>query len=173
MEWSQDRPPLGVYLPDDSAGKTVLGADQWAWLEQELAKPADVRILVSSTQVITQAHNYEGWTNFPRERAKLLDMLARRAASGLVILSGDRHSGGIYKAEHGGETMWELTSSSLNLAFGDVEKNTLREPDASRVTKFFGIENYGLVDIDWKARALTMMLKDNASGALAEQTYNW
>lgn len=174
MAWSKDRPPLGVYLPDDSAAKTVLGAEQWAWLKAELAKPADLRILVSSTQVITDAHQFEGWTNFPGERAKLYDVLASREASGLVMLSGDRHAAGVYKAEHKGETFWELTSSSLNLAFGhDNDKSTAREPDPARVTRFFSVENYGLIDIDWKAKKLTMTLRDNQSGTLAEQAFNW
>ena len=174
MAWSKDRPPLGSYLPDDSADKTVLGAEQWAWLAQELAKPADLRILVSSTQVITDAHQFEGWTNFPAERARLFDLLGRREASGLVLLSGDRHAGGIYKAEHGGETLWELTSSSLNLAFGNNnEASTAREPDPARVSQFFSVENYGLVDIDWKAKRVTMTLKGNTSATLASQTFAW
>ena len=173
-EWSKDRPPLGGYLPDDSADKTVLGTEQWAWLEQELAKPADLRIVVSSTQVITTAHQFEGWTNFPAERTKLFDALAGREASGMVLLSGDRHAAGIYKADHKGETMWELTSSSLNLAFGnDNDRSTAREPDANRVTKFFSEENYGLLDIDWKAKRLTMTLKGNTSATLAEQGFSW
>lgn len=174
MAWSKDRPPLGGYLPDDSPTKTVLGAEQWAWLQQELAKPADLRILVSSTQVITDAHQFEGWTNMPAERAKLYDMLAGREDSGLVILTGDRHAAGIYRTEHKGETIWELTSSSLNLAFGnDNDRSTAREPDPARVGKFFSVENYGLIDIDWKAKALTMTLKGNDSGTLAAQTFNW
>lgn len=173
MAWSKERPPLGSYLPDDSADKTMLGEAQWAWLEQELAKPADVRILVSSIQVITEAHQFEAWSNFPAERNRLFDMLKGREASGLVILTGDRHAAGIYKAEHKGETMWELTSSSLNLAWGDIENSTAREPDPSRMSKFFGIENYGLVDIDWKAKRLIMTLKDNRSATLAEQAFGW
>lgn len=173
-EWSKDRPPLGGYLPDESLDKTMLGETQWAWLEQELAKPADVRIVVSSTQVITTAHQFEGWTNMPVERNRLLETLKNREASGLVILSGDRHAAGIYKTAHKGETMWELTSSSLNLAFGnDNDRSTGREPDGSRVSKFFSEENYGLVDIDWKAKALTMTLKSNTSATLAEQTFSW
>lgn len=172
--WTKDRPPLGGYLPDDSLDKTVLGEAQWAWLEAELAKPADFRIVVSSTQVITTAHQFEGWTNFPVERNRLLETLKGREASGLVILSGDRHAAGIYTANHKGETMWELTSSSLNLAFGnDNDRSTAREPDAARVSKFFSEENYGLIDIDWKARKLTMTLKSNASATLAEQAYSW
>ncbi|MBA4767519.1 MAG: alkaline phosphatase family protein [Porphyrobacter sp.] len=172
--WTKDRPPLGGYLPDDSPEKTVLGEAQWAWLAAELAKPADLRIVVSSTQVITTAHQFEGWTNFPAERTRLLDLLKTREASGLVLLSGDRHAAGIYKVDHGGETIWELTSSSLNLAFGDdIERATQREPDAARVGKFFPVENYGLVDIDWKAKAVTVSLKGNTSATLASQTFGW
>ncbi|WP_285711901.1 alkaline phosphatase D family protein [Erythrobacter oryzae] len=172
--WTKDRQPLGSYLPDDSAGKTVLGEAQWAWLAAELAKPADLRIVVSSTQVLTTAHQFEGWTNFPAERTRLLDLLAAREASGLVLLSGDRHQGAIYKTEHGGQTIWELTSSSLNLSFeNDAERSSQREPDPLRVGKIYPVENFGLVDIDWKAKALTLTLKDKASATLASETFRW
>lgn len=175
-EWTRERAPLGSYVPNTDPAATVLGDEQWRWLEQELAKPADLRIVVSSTQVLTEAHQFEGWTNFPLERARLLKMLEGRAQSGLVILSGDRHSGAIYKdkAPGGSEDIWEFTSSSLNLAFSsDVEASTKREPDPRRITKFFGIENYGLVDIDWKARTLTMSLMGNTSNTLAQHSFQW
>ncbi len=176
MAWSRERAPLGVYLPNDDPAATVLGDEQWRWLEAELAKPADLRIVVSSTQVLTTAHQFEGWTNFPLERARLLKMLEGRSPSGLVILSGDRHSGAIYKdtAPGGTEEMWEFTSSSLNLAFSnDVEAATRREPDPRRVTPFFGIENYGLVDIDWQAKRLTLSLMGNTSETLAQESFGW
>lgn len=176
MEWSRERAPLGVYLPNPDPEATILGEEQWRWLEQELAKPADLRIVVSSTQVLTEAHQFEGWTNFPLEREKLLKMLEGRAKSGLVILSGDRHSGAIYKdrSPAGREDMWEITSSSLNLAFSNnVEESTRREPDPRRVTKFFGIENYGLIDIDWRRRTLTMTLKGNTGDTLAQESFRW
>lgn len=173
MPYQRPRPPLGIYVPDDNPDKTVLGDAQWQWLEQELAKPADLRIVVSSIQVITQAHNYEAWYNFPRERSRLLEMLGGREDSGMVMLTGDRHSGGIYKAQAGDETMWELTSSSLNLAFGDIENSTKREPDPARVSKFYGVENFGLVDIDWNAKQLTMTLKGNEGQTHAAQSFTW
>jgi alkaline phosphatase D len=176
MAWSRERAPLGAYLPNDDPAATVLGDEQWRWLEQELAKPADLRIVVSSTQVLTTAHQFEGWTNFPLERARLLTMLEARGPSGLVLLSGDRHSGAIYKetAPGGGEDIWEFTSSSLNLAFSnDFEASTKREPDPRRVTQFFGIENYGLVDIDWQAKRLTLSLMGNTSETLAQESFGW
>lgn len=174
MAWSRERPPLGNYLPDPDPAATVLGAEQWQWLEGELARPADARIVVSSIQIITEAHDYESWENFPLERTRLLDTLAAREDSALVLLSGDRHSGGIYKTTHKGETMWELTSSSLNLTFGNsIDATTQREPDPSRVSKFFSVENYGLIDIDWQAGAMTLTLKGNQSQTLTQQTFRW
>ncbi len=170
MPYSEERPPLGPYEPTDAEGATVLGAAQWAWLAQELAKPADLRVLVSSIQVITEAHNYESWENMPAERTRLLDMLSGRSGGGLVMLTGDRHAGGIYTMEHGGETFWELTSSSLNLAFNDTASNTAREPDPARVTDFISEENFGLVDIDWDAETVTMRLLGNQGETRVERT---
>ncbi len=172
-DYTPERPPLGVYVPNAEPGATLLGNAQWDWLETELAKPADLRILVSSIQVLTEAHNYESWENFPNEREKLLDMLGAREKSGLLLLSGDRHAGGIYTEERDGETLWELTSSSLNLAFGNTPDNTAREPDPRRVTDFIAEENFGVVDIDWAANALTLSLRGNAGEIRATRTVGW
>jgi len=173
MEWSRERPPLGVYLPNEDEDATVLGAEQWAWLQQELAKPADLRVIVSSYQVLTEAHNYESWENFPHERERLLEMIGARNGGGVVMLSGDRHAGGIYTEEVNGEDLWEITSSSLNFAFGNTADNTAREPDPRRVTDFIAEENYGLIDIDWRGRSLTMVLKGNAGEERASRTVRW
>lgn len=173
MAWSRERPPLGGYLPTGDPGATMLGEEQWAWLQAELAKPADLRLVVSSIQVLTEAHNYESWENMPRERARLLEMLGDRNGGGVVLLSGDRHSGGIYTERVGGEDMWEITSSSLNFSFGDWVEATAREPDPRRVTAFFSQENYGLVDIDWDAQAFTMTIKGDDGETLATRTVRW
>ena len=145
----------------------------WAWLRQELAKPADLRLVVSSIQVITDAHDYEAWETMPQERARLYEMLGQRAGGGVLLLSGDRHAGGIYRERIGGEEMWELTSSSLNLAFNDTASNTAREPDPKRVTDFISEENFGTVDIDWGAKALTLRLLGNKGEVRAERTVEW
>jgi len=166
MDYTLDRAPLGPYQPSGDASKTMLGKAQWEWLEQELAKPADLRILVSSIQVITDAHDYESWEALPLERERLYTMLANRAESGLVMLSGDRHAGGVYTdvtPETKGERMWELTSSSLNYSFSSTERNTAREPDDKRISDFISEENFGLVEIDWSARTMTLSLRGAGS----------
>ncbi|QFT77165.1 alkaline phosphatase D family protein [Erythrobacter sp. THAF29] len=177
MPYQMNRPALGPYQPSDNASKTMLGESQWQWLEQELAKPADLRIVVSSIQVITDAHNYEAWENLPLERQKLYAMLAGREESGLVLLSGDRHAGGIYSdtpEAAGGEQVWELTSSSLNYSFSSTERNTAREPDPKRLTDFISEENFGLVEIDWAAKTFTMSLRGATEGETrVTRTVGW
>ncbi|WP_379549501.1 alkaline phosphatase D family protein [Qipengyuania sp. DGS5-3] len=176
IAYSPERPPLGPYVPSEDSGKTMLGDAQWQWLEQELAKPADLRILVSSIQVITDAHNYESWEALPIERAKLYGMLSKRAESGLVMLSGDRHAGGIYTdtpEAADGEKLWELTSSSLNYSFSSTERNTEREPDPKRLTDFISEENFGLVEIDWRREAVTLSLRGSEGETRVEQRFTW
>lgn len=173
MPYSEERRPLGSYRPTPDTDRTMLGGAQWAWLEQELAKPADLRLVVSSIQVLTEAHDYESWENLPHERARLLRMIGARNGGGVVLLSGDRHAAGLYTEEVVGEDMWEITSSSLNLAFNDTESNTAREPDPRRVTDFISEENYGVIDIDWRAKAFTLTLKGNRGEERASRTVRW
>ena len=163
LPYSEERRPLGNYAPDTSVGAEMLGEAQWAWLQRELAKPADLRIVASSIQVLTDAHDFESWENLPRERERLMRLLAGREDSGLVLLSGDRHSGAIYSDAPAalGERVHELTSSSMNLAFVSDDASE-REPDTKRLTGMVTHENFGLVDIDWADRMLTLRLMDDA-----------
>ncbi|GMN13262.1 hypothetical protein MTsPCn7_10380 [Altererythrobacter sp. MTPC7] len=175
MPYTEERPPLGPYQPSNDESLTMLGDAQWAWLQQELARPADLRIVVSSIQVLTDAHDYESWEQLPLERARLYEMLSARADSELLLLSGDRHAGGIYRSGlgEGGDPLWELTSSSLNLAFGTTPQNTAREPDPLRVTDFIAEENFGLVEIDWAAEKVTLSLRGAEGEIRAQQDVFW
>lgn len=50
----------GKFAQDPNPALTMLGDEQWGWLEQELQKPADLRVVVSSLQVIAHEHGWEG-----------------------------------------------------------------------------------------------------------------
>lgn len=169
----EESPAMGRFLPNEDPSATVLGKEQWQWLEGELARPADLRIVVTSIQLISKAHGWEAWYEMPLERQRMLDVLGSRAESGLVVLSGDRHAGGIYQLAHGDETITEITSSSLNVSYSTTAQATAREPDADRVTDLIGEENFGLVDIDWGARELTLTLVGNAGQTHAQRKVGW
>lgn len=162
---------LGKYERNTDPAASMLGAAQWQWLQAELAEPADLRVLVSSVQVLTEAHRWESWSRMPLERAKLLRLLGGRNGGGLVMLSGDRHQGAIYRDTPAelGEEVWEFTSSSLNLAFVSPDAST-REPDPKRVTPMVSEENFGTVDIDWGKREMTLDLLSDKGVTFEKRT---
>ncbi len=155
------------------AKATILGDAQWAWLAQELEKPAELRFIISSTQVITDAHNFEGWTNFPKERDRLYALLANKGVNNAIFLTGDRHSGGFYKTSAPGvsKPLWDFTSSSLNFAFGKGDGST-NEPDPRRTGGFWGIPNFGQIDIDWNAKKVVKTLRKDDGSVIETQVAN-
>ena len=143
------------YLPDhDSPGKTMLGAAQWKWLAAELRKPAELRLVVSSIQVTADGHAWERWGNLPFERARLYRLVLETGAAGVVFLSGDRHLGGLYSETRDVPyPLYEATSSSLNRPWRNA-----RENDPRQIGAVYGPENFGMVEIDWKSRRVTLAL---------------
>jgi alkaline phosphatase D len=170
MPYRDPAPALGWYIPNTDAKATLLGDAQWQWLEQELAKPADLRLIVSSIQLVTSAHNYESWANFPKERDRFYGLLAAKGVNNAVLLTGDRHSGGFYKADVAGlkAPLWEITSSSLNFAFGKGDDRG-REPDPARTGGLWGIPNFSIIDIDWANKKVKFSLRRDDNSVIEEQ----
>jgi alkaline phosphatase D len=166
-------PSLGWYIPSNDPRATILGDAQWQWLAQELEKPADLRFIVSSIQLITSAHGFESWYNFPKERERFYGLLAAKGVNNAVLLTGDRHSGGFYKTSAPGvaKPLWEFTSTSLNFAFGKGDGGD-REPDPTRTGGFWGIPNFGQIDIDWAAKKVTMTLRKDDGSVIETQVAN-
>jgi alkaline phosphatase D len=149
------------YLPDDDPGKTMLGAAQWAWLETQLRQPAELRLLVSSIQVLAEGHGWERWGNLPRERQRLFDLIGRTGAQGVVFVSGDRHLGALYQeTDRTPYALVEMTSSGLTKSYRSGE------PGPNRLGAPYGEINFGLVDIDWAAGRVHLSIR-GADGAPA------
>lgn len=144
------------FVPDADPTKTMLGEKQWAWLREQLLQPAELRLLVSSVQVLAQGHGYEHWGNLPLELSRLLVLLSQTRAQGVVILSGDRHLGAIYQHDQGAPyRLTEITSSGLTQAFANAP-----EPGPNRLGPVLDVVNFGVIDIDWAARQVRLSLKD-------------
>jgi|FEC22Drversion2_1045045.scaffolds.fasta_scaffold00844_1 alkaline phosphatase D len=149
------------YLPDPDPAKTMLGAAQWAWLAAELRKPAELRLLVSSTQVLAEGHGWERWGNFPLERQKLIDTIRESGAKGVVLLSGDRHVGALYRETPSGmPPLYEVTSSGLNMVYWAAN-----EAGPNRVGALYPAANFGVVDVDWWERRVTLALRDEGGNS--------
>ena len=147
----------GPYGPNADPRLAMLGETQWAWLEGELRKPAEIRFLVSSIQVVAENHGFERWGLFPAERQRLYDLIGRTKARGVVILSGDRHLGAVYrKAGLLPYPLVEVTSSSINRPL--PPQYGIEEGGSERLGEGYRDENFGLASIDWASRKLTLAL---------------
>ncbi|MEM1179027.1 MAG: alkaline phosphatase D family protein [Acidobacteriota bacterium] len=146
----------GRYVPSNDPERTLLGDTQWKWLEDELRKPADLRLLVSSTQILAEGHGFEAWRTLPLERERLYSILHKTRANGVIVLSGDRHRAGIYKREAIiGYPLYEITSSSLNRPSSSPE-----EPGPHRLGPTYRPENFGAIHIDWTAGTVGLEIAD-------------
>jgi len=148
----------GRYTENNSRSATILGEEQWEWLEERLNDPADIRILVSSIQVVPEDHYWESWKNFPHERSRLFKLIKSTGAKGIIVLSGDRHMAELSRHDKAvGYPLYDLTSSGLNMGRGGYWP----EPNKHRIGKQFFENNFGLVLIDWTDDpVITLQIRD-------------
>lgn len=154
------------YLPAPAGSmQDMLGAVQWTWLENQLQQPADLRLIVSSIQVMPTVHGWEAWSTMPDERQRLFQLIQRNDARGVVFLSGDRHSAYLYEEDailpYAAN---ELTASSLNVSFA----TELAEMDERQIGAAYPPENYGAINIDWQARTVRLEVKGSDGTTVRE-----
>jgi len=123
------------YTPHTTSDSTFLGKKQWAWLDQELKKPADIRIIGSSTQFGIEYNGYEAWANYPHEQKRFLDLIKKNKANGVLFISGDVHYAEISKMEipdlypiydvtsSGLSSTWKFATPNINRIEGPIMDN--------------------------------------------------
>lgn len=149
------------YLPNHG---TLLGAEQWRWLTQELQQStAQINVIASSIQVIAKDHRYEMWANFPKERTRLLDLLVSSGANNPLILSGDRHLSEVSKINWQGLDIYDITASGMTHSFrGNQEFN------AHRIGELVVDKSFSTLSIDW-SRHTAVVKQFSTQGALLNQ----
>lgn len=132
------------YRPNPNPEATFLGDEQWAWLEERLRIPADLRIIATSNQFGHAYNGWESWTNVPHERQRMIDLIVATRANGCVFISGDVHWGEISRQPvPGGYALHDVTSSGINRDWPTIEPNQRRIGDPVRT------HNFGLIEVDW------------------------
>jgi len=141
------------YRPSLDAHQQMLGEKQWIWLEKQLKKPAEIRIIASSIQLLAENHGYERWGNLPQQRTKFYQLLTSTQANGVIIISGDRHQGGIYhKVGKTPYPIYEITASSINKAIA----HPTPEMDETQLGRLIREPNFGLIKINWQKQQLSI-----------------
>ena len=145
-----------IYKDNTDIKATVLGKSQWEWLTNVLEKDSDLVVMLTSIQLLATEHRFEKWSNFSLERKKLIDLIESLNKQ-VMVISGDRHRGGIYKYNN----IYELTSSSMNRPVKGFETDNLL------IGKTHYEENYGIITINTETSIIKLDLK-NKEGLMLE-----
>ncbi len=135
------------YTPYEHADSTLLGETQWKWLEGELNKKADVRLICSGTQFSIEYNGYESWANFPHEQKRMVDLIKKTKADGVIFLTGDVHYSEISKLETNDYPIYDFTASGLSSTWHFATPNT------NRIEGPIMDNHFGLLTIDWAKEA--------------------
>ncbi len=146
----------GPYIPNPDPAAVFMGEAQWAWFENELRQPAEIRIIGSSTQFLADNPGWEAWAQFPYEFRRMFAVLDRTRANGVFFISGDTHYTELSRLE--GQTpypLYDLTSSGLTEVWGYVA------PNRNRLGQGFAQANFGTIEIDWSGADPQLRLATN------------
>ena len=86
------------------------------------------------------------WGNYPQERQKLFDLIARTEAKAVIILSGNVHFSEISKTDIGGRELLDFTSSGMTHS----NKAYAAAKNPYRVAGAYDDMNFGMLEIDWE-----------------------
>jgi len=137
------------YLINDTGD--ILGEQQWEWLNDQLENSeADLNIICSSIQIISEEQVFEKWANFPTARNRFLELLNNTKAENIMLLSGDRHIAEVSKIqlENRDNPIYEITSSGLTHAYENPKAKL--EKNKYRVDELINERNFGVLKIDKK-----------------------
>lgn len=149
------------YLPNVYGEGTLLGSEQWKWLEEQLgSSSANFNLIVSSIQFLSDSHGFESWANFPHEVEKLKSVIGSSGARGVMILSGDRHISEFSKTTLEGINypLIDFTSSGLTHAYTSFSG----EDNPYRVGEVVAKESFGLIKLNLlSGEAVLEIIGDN------------
>lgn len=155
------------YSPYTTSDSTMLGEEQWKWLEEQLLMPADVKIIASSTQFSITHNGYEAWANFPHEQKRFVDLIKKTNANGVFFISGDVHYAELSKLTvDGGYPLYDVTSSGITSTWD------FATPNDNRIDGPVMENNYGLAIIDWSKEdpEITFQVHDVAKKKRIDKT---
>lgn len=153
------------YYPHEIEDSTLLGEAQWQWLEGELRKPADLRIIGSGSQFSISYNGYEAWANFPHERRRMLDLIKKTRANGVLFITGDVHYGEISVLKDKDlYPVYDVTSSGITSTWH------FATPNDNRIEGPVMDNHFGMITIDWtqKDPAIKMEIFDGRGNQRVE-----
>jgi alkaline phosphatase D len=141
---TKDSTGVKRYIPNKKNEGTILGNEQWRWLENELnTTDSDFNIIISSIQFLSYQHGFETWGNMPLEVKKLKKIISKAKAKGVIIVSGDRHIAEISKDSiiNFNYPLIDFTSSGMTHSYSEYSG----EENKFRISNVVSQKNFGIL----------------------------
>ncbi len=164
---TQDEDSDRRYKPNAYGEGTLLGEEQWAWLEKELRQSEhDFNLVVSSIQLVSGKHGFECWANFPHELDRFTNLIGQSNAKGVLLLTGDRHISEFSKINVSGLSypLIDFTSSGLTHAYEGFSE----EYNPQRIGRVVSSKSFGLVKINFVKKAVRLQMVGDEGQILQE-----
>jgi len=155
------------YQPHTTSDSTLLGSEQWVWLEKEMkSSEADFNIFVSSIQFLSNEHGFETWGNFPHEVRKMEELLKENEIKNVLFLSGDRHISEFSQKDIKGldYPLTDFTSSGLTHSYTSYDN----EPNPYRVGEVTAQTSYGIIELNFTEEIASLKIKSTEDGRLLQ-----
>lgn len=139
--------------------RTILGAEQFEWLVDNLAASnATFKFVCIGGQVLNPVARFETMATYPDERRRLIEAIRKEGIKNVVFVTGDRHHTELMQyAEGDSLVLYELTvsplTSSANTAAAS-EPNSLRM-DGTLVTE----RNFATIDVEGPRRERRLRIR--------------
>lgn len=158
--------------PYGTPGGDFLGQEQWTWLERTLNdSTAAFTIIASGIQVLPyDRYAGEHWGRFNPRRLKLLDLILKSNAKGVLLLSGDVHFAEVNAVHCNDRQVYEVTSSGLTHSWQNFRAARLLARIFFKLANlilpfefrpepqlFYGGMNFGGLTFDWEAKPYPLM----------------
>ncbi len=143
----------------DTADKSMLGAEQLAWLRDALLhSEAPFKLIANGNQMLNQFQDRESWRNFPAERGQFLAWLQETGVEGVVFLSGDTHFTALTRLERQDNyPLYELSCSPLTAGPRAGALPSLRIPPLPDT--FVGERNFCQLDFSGPAQGRHLSIR--------------
>jgi len=146
---------------------TLLGKQQWAWLELSLkASTSPYKILASGMifNGATRPGKTDCWGQYPTEYYRLLSIIKRNAISGVILVSGDIHWSRVIKHDTASKIGYDL----IEFITSPIHEKLISAANASHAGDLFSvgeINSFLLLEAKSTAEQQTLSMKiRNASG---------
>jgi alkaline phosphatase D len=157
------------YSPYATPDSTIMGEEQWKWMEKQLAMPADLKIIASSTQFGITHNGYEAWANFPHEQQRMINLIRKTKANGVIFISGDVHYAEISKLKVPElYPLYDITASGITSTW------KFATPNDNRIDGPIMSNHFGLLTVDWNKTdpELTFQIIDKINETRITRTIN-